>query len=106
MSKQPPLAPTASTIGSCPTITQIVGRHGTESSPWTIAPPGHPRLLREFLKSFHGKGKFDIYFCVTADICQKFYRTFLSPFRKTIFIPDLDLNYIDKGVVGWCDGAG
>ena len=43
MSKQPPPAPTASTIGSCPTIIQIVGRPGTGSSPRTIAPPDHPK---------------------------------------------------------------
>ena len=42
MSKQPPPAPTASAIGSCPTVTQIVGRPGTGSLPRTIAPPDHP----------------------------------------------------------------
>ena len=45
MSKQlPPPAPTASAIGPCPTIIQIVGRPGTGSLPRTIAPPDHPRL--------------------------------------------------------------
>ena len=29
MSKQPPPAPTASAVGPCPTIIQIVGRSGT-----------------------------------------------------------------------------
>ena len=33
MSKQPPPTPTASAIGPCPTITQIVGRPGTGSFP-------------------------------------------------------------------------
>ena len=40
-------APTASTIGPCPTITQIVGRPGTGSFLRTIAPPDHPRLPRK-----------------------------------------------------------
>ena len=43
MSKQPLPAPTASTIGPCPTIIQIVGRTGTGSLPRTIAPPDHSR---------------------------------------------------------------
>ena len=44
MSKQPPLAPTASATGSCPTIIQIVGRPSTGSLPRTIAPPDHPHI--------------------------------------------------------------
>ena len=43
MSKQPPPAPTASAVGPCPTIIQIVGRPGTRSLPSTIAPPDHPQ---------------------------------------------------------------
>ena len=35
MSKQPPPAPTASAVGPCPTIIQIVGRPGTGSLPST-----------------------------------------------------------------------
>ena len=42
MSKQLPPAPTASTVGPCPTVIQIVGRPGTGSLPSTIAPPDHP----------------------------------------------------------------
>ena len=42
MSKQPPPAPTASAIGPCPTVIQIVGRPGTGSLPSTVAPPDHP----------------------------------------------------------------
>ena len=42
MSKQPPPAPTASAVGPCPTVIQIVGRPGTGSLPSTIAPPDHP----------------------------------------------------------------
>ena len=42
MSKQPPPAPTASAVGSCLTVIQIVGRPGTGSLPSTIAPPDHP----------------------------------------------------------------
>ena len=43
MSNQPPPAPTASAIGPCPTIIQIVGRPGTVSLPRTIAPTDHPQ---------------------------------------------------------------
>ena len=45
MAKQPLPAPTASAVGSCPTIIQIhvVGRPGTGSLPSAIAPPGERR---------------------------------------------------------------
>ena len=44
MSKQPPPAPTASTVGPCSTIFQtIIRSHGTGSLPSTIAPPDHPK---------------------------------------------------------------
>ena len=46
MSKQPPPAPTASAVGPCPTVIQIVGRPGTGSLLSTIAPPDHPPPLR------------------------------------------------------------
>ena len=49
MSKQPPPAPTASAVGPCPTVIQIVGRPGTGSLPSTIAPPDHRR------STFNGK---------------------------------------------------
>ena len=49
MSKQPPPAPTASAIGPCPTIIQIVGRPDTGSLPWTIAPPDHPQYTQRVL---------------------------------------------------------
>ena len=42
MSKHPPPAPTASAVGPCLTVIQIVGRPGTGRSPSTIAPPEHP----------------------------------------------------------------
>ena len=45
MSKQPPLAPTASAVGPCPNVIQIVGRPGTGSLPSTIAQPDHPTHL-------------------------------------------------------------
>ena len=45
MSKQPPPAPTASAVGPCPTVIQIVGRPGTGSLPSTIAPPDHPLTI-------------------------------------------------------------
>ena len=44
MSKPSPPAPTASAVGPCPTIIQIVGRPGTGSLPRVIAPPDHPHL--------------------------------------------------------------
>ena len=47
MSKQLPPAPTASAIGPCPTIIQIVGRPGTGSLPRTIAPPDHLSYVKE-----------------------------------------------------------
>ena len=40
--KPPPPAPTASAIGPCPTVIQIVGRPGTGSLPSTIVAPDHP----------------------------------------------------------------
>ena len=43
MSKQLTPASSASTVGPCPTIIQIVGRPGTGSLPRTFAPPDHPR---------------------------------------------------------------
>ena len=39
MSKQPPPAPTASAVGPCPTVIQIVGRPALEVYP---APSHHP----------------------------------------------------------------
>ena len=48
MSKEPPPAPTASAVGPCHTVIQIVGRPGTGSLPRTIAPPDHPHRTRSF----------------------------------------------------------
>ena len=42
MSKQPPPAPTASAVGPCPSVIQIVGRPSTGRLPSTIAPPDTP----------------------------------------------------------------
>ena len=47
MSKHPPPAPTASTIGPYPTVIQIVGRSGNGSLPSIIAPPDHPNQASE-----------------------------------------------------------
>ena len=44
MSKQPPPAHTASAVGPCPTVIQIVGCPGSGSLPSTIASPDHPFL--------------------------------------------------------------
>ena len=38
MSKQPPPAPTASAVGPCPTVNQIVGRPGTQHHRTTQPP--------------------------------------------------------------------
>ena len=43
MSKQTPPAPTASAVGPCPTVIQIVGCPDTGSLPSTIAPPNRPQ---------------------------------------------------------------
>ena len=57
MSKQPPPAPTASAVGPCPTIIQIVGRPGTGSLPSTFAPPPitiiQVRNLQRYLTMIH-----------------------------------------------------
>ena len=45
MSEQPPPAPTASAVGPCHTVIQIVGRPSTGSLPSTIAPPDHPQEM-------------------------------------------------------------
>ena len=58
ISKQPPPAPTASAIGPCPTISQIVGRPGTGSNTQdhrtTRPPPMKVWLLRynDFVYNF------------------------------------------------------
>ena len=56
MSKQTPPAPTASAVGPCPTIIQIVGRPGTGSVPITIAPPGVGRVVRWCWVNFQCRG--------------------------------------------------
>ena len=43
MSKQPPPAPTASAVGPCPTVMQIVERPRPGSLSRTITPPDHPQ---------------------------------------------------------------
>ena len=52
MSKQPPPAPTASAIGPCPTLIQIVGRPSTESLLSTFAPPDHPRSYWNLIETY------------------------------------------------------
>ena len=57
MSKQPPPAPTASAVGPCPTVIQIVGRPGTGSLPSTITPPDHPPMETKYRRSNCEKSK-------------------------------------------------
>ena len=53
MSKQPSPAPTASAVGPCPTVIQIVGRPGTGRV--YPAPSHHPTTPLQFMiKSFLG----------------------------------------------------
>ena len=49
----PPLAPTASATGPCPTTIRIVGRYGTGSLPRTIASPDRPIWDLIVLVSYH-----------------------------------------------------
>ena len=55
MSKPPPPPPTASEIGPCPTVIQIVGRPGIGSLPSTIAPPDHPTLPKMVISDLSQK---------------------------------------------------
>ena len=51
MSKQPPPALTASAVGSCPAVIQIVGHPSTGSLTSIIAPPDHPLMRRMVMYS-------------------------------------------------------
>ena len=53
MTKQP--APTASAIGPCPTIIQIVGRPGTGRLPRAISPSRPPHFREQNLFSVENK---------------------------------------------------
>ena len=64
ISKQPPPAPTASTVGPCPTVIQIVGRPGTGSLPSTFAPPDHPSLV--WKRAVH----LVYYACLSLGVCE------------------------------------
>ena len=50
MSKQPPPAPTASAVGPCPTVTQIVERAGTGSLPSTRYEQEHRMRMSTLLQ--------------------------------------------------------
>ena len=80
MSKQPPPAPTASAVGPCPTVIQIVGRPGTGSLPSTIAPPDHPTTGREIRKDKNLEEK--------RRVCIK--RSFLCIVGKSVDRPFVD----------------
>ena len=49
MSKQPPPAPTASAVGPCPTVIQIVGRPGTG---WLVGCFGFNGSLRQYFSLY------------------------------------------------------
>ena len=74
MSKQPPPAPTASTVGPCPTIIQIVGCPGTGSLPRTIAPPDHPqqKWVGWLVGCFGFNGPLRQYFSLYRAVSQRF----------------------------------
>ena len=69
MSKQPPSAPTASTIGPCPTVIRIAGRPGTGSLPSTIAPPDHPQELVDVHSSIENVLTSDRYTHMHSRVC-------------------------------------
>ena len=56
MCKQPPSAPTASAVGLCPTVIQIVERLGSGSLPSTIAPPDLPFPGTNGFRCIHSLG--------------------------------------------------
>ena len=78
MSKQRPPAPTASAVGPCPTIIQIVGRPGNGSLPSTIAPPDHPCHLKSLTMSvtatYMNVGS-EICFCKLESMMKKTFHT-------------------------------
>ena len=71
MSKQPPPAPTASAVGPCPTVIQIVGRPGTGSLPSTFAPPDHPLVFRKASIWKHLLTMPRRYFCCGSSILRR-----------------------------------
>ena len=71
MSKQPPPVLTASAIGPCPTVIQIVRRPGTGSLPSTIAPPDHP--------TEHVQAGGETMIDVLTEICNRIWRTGEKP---------------------------
>ena len=73
MSKQPPPAPTASTIGPCPTFIQIVGRPGTGSIPSTIAP--HDQLGPDFYGNKYVDEMFFFFLKGTVAVLRSFAET-------------------------------
>ena len=103
MSKQPPPAPIASTVGPCPTIIQIVGRPGTGSLPSTNAPPDHPLydwkelytladLNHRHMKSYFGQTinclekRLKLLCCAYNNLCLHIFTTLIS-----IFVPWIKL---------------
>ena len=52
MSKQPPPAPTASAVGPCPTVIQIVGRPG-----WLVGCFGFNGPLRQYFSLYRAVSK-------------------------------------------------
>ena len=99
MSKQPPPAPTASALGPCSTVIQIVGRPGTGSLPSTIAPPDHPYNIRiSALKQYKENRIFD-FVSVRSSLFHRMNIKKQSPLAKIpllVFTSDkkIDLNNV------------
>ena len=57
MSKQPPPALTANTVGPCPIIIEIVGRPGTENCPAQTPDHNHPGIDGGFNLLIRGRNR-------------------------------------------------
>ena len=79
MSNQPPPAPTASAIGPCPTIIQIVERPGTGSLLRTIARPDRPTA------------RYRLKYCLKGPLSLKELFNTVEPVRIFSFLKEIGL---------------
>ena len=111
ISEQPPPAPTTSAVGPCPTVIQIVGRCGTESTLWVpgcfIPETFHPRMFppRHIGKySKRGYQKHFIPGCFLADTSANIVNEYISLIKvaNTIYecksVPMVRTNYLSGRV--------